>query len=352
MSFQSQIYSPPPIPHSFLEANDFRSLRDGVKQYLIARGNYDKDYLVQLANNHNKNAQAFGPNVASAASIQIGPELQQIVTGSAAIDQILPPAGFNGFKALYSRDGFSLVAGGPLPGAIATPLTTTPGILVLLLYFPPTEEWAVISAVFAGTLPSGSVGPSQLQTGAVTAPAIATGAVTAPAIGAGAVTTPAIGAAAVTTAKVANNAITTPLLASGAATKGTSAIDATSQNITPYATPVQIISLTATIDSTSDYVEGSCVILGNGSGIQSSDGMTYFVFRNAVQIQTGILQLTLSSATQVGGQWVSVVNFTDGGVSGSITYSIKLQTNNGSGAGTVTEQKTAAQMQVIDHRAQ
>lgn len=334
------------------DANNFRDLRDGVKEYLQQKMEDDRDFLVQLTNSHNRNAQAFGPNVASAASMQIDATLQQIVTGTAAIDQIVPPAKFNGFKALYSRDGFSLVAGGPMPGAIATPLTTTPGILVLLLYFPPTQEWAVISAVFAGTLPAGSVGPAQLANGAVTAPAIATGAVTAPAIGTGAVTAPAIGSGAVTTPAIGSAAITTPKIASGAATKGTPFTDNSSQNIAPYGTPASVVAGTVTIDAASDFVNGQVSLGGTVVNLQSLDQLDYTVLRGATTIASGTLKLTLSTTTVVGGSWQSTLTFEDSGVSGSQTYTIELTTTNGSGNTTYAVTKTAAMLQIIDHKAQ
>lgn len=353
MSFQQPQYQPRPIPAQLRDANSFRDLRDGVKEYLQQKMEDDRDFLVQLTNSHNRNAQAFGPNVASAASMQIDATLQQIVTGTAAIDQIVPPAKFNGFKALYSRDGFSLVAGGPTPGAIATPLTTTPGILVLLLYFPPTQEWAVISAVFAGTLPAGSVGPAQLANGAVTAPAIATGAVTAPAIGTGAVTAPAIGSGAVTTPAIGAAAITTPKIASGAATEGTAFTDNSVQNITPYGTPVSIAAGTVTVNAVGDFVNGQVTLGGNSSGIQSGDEVDYTILRGATTIATGALKITISGSTPtLGSDWVSSITFEDSGISGSRTYSVELTSVNGSGMGTLTVQKTAAQLLIIDHKAQ
>jgi hypothetical protein len=200
MSYQMPEYEPPPIPPKLVSARNFQELREGTKEYLQQTETFTRNHIVQLTNSHNRNAQAFGANVASAATMQVDGTLQQIVTGTAAIGQILPPAKFNGFKALYAADGFSLVTGGALPGAIASAITVPAGEAVLLMYFPPTETWGVIGAFVAGTLPTGSVGPAQLQAGAVTAPAIA----------AAAVTTPAIASAAITTAKFAANAVTYP----------------------------------------------------------------------------------------------------------------------------------------------
>jgi hypothetical protein len=181
MSFQMPIYEPTPIPAKLQNARNFQDLRDGTKEYLTAKASTDRDFLVQFTSSHNRNAQAFGPNVASAATMQVDGTLQQIVTGTTTINRILPPAGFNGLKALYSANGFALATGGVLPGAIASGISVPAGEAVLLMYFPPTQTWGVIGAFVAGTLPVGSVGTAQIQNGAIITSKFAANAVTYPA---------------------------------------------------------------------------------------------------------------------------------------------------------------------------
>lgn len=187
MSYTQPIFEPRPIPPKLQTAHTFQDLREGTKQFASQFLQDSAQYITQFAANHNKNAQGFGSDVVSAPIIQVDGTLQQIVTGTAAIATITPPAKFNGFKALYSRDGFSLVTG----GNIATAFTATVGTLVLLLYFPPTGLWGIISTPFVGVLPANSVGPTQLQANAVTSTAIAAAAVTTPKLGVNAVTYPA-----------------------------------------------------------------------------------------------------------------------------------------------------------------
>jgi hypothetical protein len=329
MSYIQPAYLPPPIPPKLTAAHNFQDLRDGVKEYLQQNETFTRNYITQLAANHNKNANGFSPDdVAAATTIQVDGNLQQIVTGTAAIETITPPAKFNGFKELYAANGFSLVTG----GNIATAITVPAGEVVLLSYFPPTQLWGVVAAFFTGTLPDNSVGPAQLQ--------------------ANAVTTPALAASAVTTAKIAANAVTTPLLASGAATEGTSFTDNTTDNITPYGTPVTIISGTVTVNAATDFVSGSVTIDGTSANIQSDDQLAYTILRGATSIATGTLKLTLSTSTIVGGVWASTIAFEDSGISGSQTYSVQLTTTNGSGNTTFAVSKTAASLQIVDHKAQ
>lgn len=338
MSFQQPIYSSPPLPPKLLNANSFQDIRDGAKEYLTQLKQFQDIFFVQLTNNHNRGAQGFDPNVASAATIQVGPNLQQIVTGTNAIDTVTPPKGFNGFKALYSRDGFSLTAAGNIATAISVPA----GEAVLLMYFPPTLTWGVIASFFAGTLPANSVGTSQLQNSAVTTAKIANQAVG----------TSQLANAAVGTTQLANAAVTTAILAAGAATEGATFTDNSSQNISPYLSAVSVISGAVTVNATTDFVTGQVTLGGNSSNIQSNDQLDYVVTRGATTIASGTLKLTLSTTTVVGGTWSSTLTFEDSGVSGSQTYAIKLTTTNGSGNGTYAVTKTAASMQIVDHRAQ
>jgi len=134
MSYQVAAYNPPPIALS--DARDFRSFRDRVKSTFDAQNTYNQQFFQNLVQATNNNAQNYGPNIASAATIR-PTQFAHIVTGTATISTIVVPAGFNGLLALISQSGFVLATG----GNISMAKSPAAGSAVLLVYMPVTQRW-------------------------------------------------------------------------------------------------------------------------------------------------------------------------------------------------------------------
>jgi len=134
MSYQVAAYNPPPI--ALADARDFRSFRDRVKSTFDVQNTYNQQFFQNLVQATNNNAQNYGPNIASAATIH-PTQFAHIVTGTATISTIVPPAGFNGLLALISQSGFVLATG----GNIAMAKSPAVGSAVLLVYMPVTQRW-------------------------------------------------------------------------------------------------------------------------------------------------------------------------------------------------------------------
>jgi hypothetical protein len=136
MSYQVQAYNPPNI--SLAEVRDFRSFRDRVKSAFDIQNNYNAQFFQNMIQAVNTNAQGNGPNIPSAATIH-PTNFMHIVTGTATITTIVPPAGYNGLLALISLNGFVLATGGNISRAVSPPI----GALVLAVYHPVTKVWYV-----------------------------------------------------------------------------------------------------------------------------------------------------------------------------------------------------------------
>jgi hypothetical protein len=136
MSYQVQAYNPPNI--SLAEVRDFRSFRDRVKSAFDIQNNYNAQFFQNMIQAVNTNAQGNGPNIPSAATIH-PTNFMHIVTGTATITTIVPPAGYNGLLALISLNGFVLGTGGNISRAVSPPV----GALVLAVYHPVTKVWYV-----------------------------------------------------------------------------------------------------------------------------------------------------------------------------------------------------------------
>jgi hypothetical protein len=136
MSYQVSAYNPPNI--ALADARDFRSFRDRVKATFDNQNNYNAQFFQNLIQAINNNAQSWGNLIPSAATIH-PTRFMHIVSGTATITTIVPPAGFNGLMALISQNGFSLGTGGNVSRAVSPPI----GSLVLLVFHPVTQTWYV-----------------------------------------------------------------------------------------------------------------------------------------------------------------------------------------------------------------
>jgi hypothetical protein len=135
VSYQVAAYNPPP---SILAADvrDFRSFRDRVKAIFDVQNNYNQQFFQNLVQAINNNAQNYGANIAAAATIH-PTTFMHLVTGTATITTIVPPAGFNGQLALIAQAGFSTATGGNISRAV----TVAAGQFLMLVYLPPTSTW-------------------------------------------------------------------------------------------------------------------------------------------------------------------------------------------------------------------
>lgn len=299
MSQFQETYSPPGAPISGGPVSSFEDVRGTLNKialWMVQKSSYDALYLQRLQSSFNQSAQGFGQNVTSAATIRVT-DFMHIITGSAAISNILPPMNFNGFLALIAQTGFTLTTGGNIAQANGVPANA----LALLIYFPPTGIWYTIAV----SVPDGS--------------------------------------------------ITTAKLAPGAASEMATTVDNTSQNIAPYDTPVTVVSETVTINATTDQVHVTGRINTTSSNVQGTnggDGGSAFLYRDAVLLDTAPIKLTLSTAAVIGGQSSTAFSYFDSGVVGAHVYSIKLQIHNGSLNTTFALNKDSAALIVMDMRAQ
>lgn len=301
------LVQPPNTPKIPADLSKFHSHIEALKSIEKWSQDYSRwavGWMGQAQTQLNTQVQGVGDDLASAATIAPSSVMHR-VTGTATVTRIVPPPGFSGPIFLVATDGFTLSsAGGNIANTNAVPVDA----LATLVYFPPFQLWYVTSV----SIPDGSI----------------------------------------TTSKLASGAVTTPKLAAGAATEMTSTIDNTSQNITPYDSPVTVVSETVTIDAATDQVHITGRINATASNIQSADAGQAFLYRDAVLLDTAPLELTLSTTTVVGGHASAAFSFFDTGVSGPHTYSIKLQIHNGSGNGTYAVTKDSAALIIQDLKAQ
>lgn len=155
-----------------------------------------------------------------------------------------------------------------------------------------------------------------------------------------------------TSAVIDDQNVNTEHMASGAATKTGTVTDATSQNLTPYGSLVQVGTLTVTVNATGDIVEITGAIKGTASNAQSGDQITSVLKRGSTVLDTTNMIITLSSTTTVGATFAGTFTFHDTGISGSETYTLSLKTVNGSANGTFAATKTFCKMRAVDLRAQ
>lgn len=108
----------------------------------------------QLSTQFNTLLNGFGPDIASAATINVT-NLMHRVTGSTSIATINGPPGAVGPLFLYAENGFSLIGG----GNITPPLTVAPGFGVTLAYHPVAQLWVgtTVTSGAGGTIEVGPV---------------------------------------------------------------------------------------------------------------------------------------------------------------------------------------------------
>lgn len=137
MAYQQEQFQVPPVPPKLSNAKTFNDLKEGVQQYAQQNTKYLADFENEIRNNQNNNTQGLGPNILSNTTIYTSRPCH-LVTGTAAVQTIIPPAKFSSQLMLFAgtQPGFSLEPGGNIYLNQAVPVTS----FAILNYQPQLPE--------------------------------------------------------------------------------------------------------------------------------------------------------------------------------------------------------------------
>ena len=113
MAYQQEQFQVPPVPPQLSNAKTFNDLKQGTQTFAQQTTKYLADFENEIRNNQNNNTQGLGPNILSNTTIYTSRPCH-LVTGTAAVQTIIPPAKFSSQLMLFAGTppGFSLEPGG------------------------------------------------------------------------------------------------------------------------------------------------------------------------------------------------------------------------------------------------